>query len=352
MKRGIITVIIIAAAGFGIWKILENNKVKNAAVTAEAAKSNPYVAVRIDTVRMEVMDMQYVANGTFLPKQEVVVGAETAGRVVRVNVQEGSFVTAGQVLATVEVDKLNVNVANAQANYDNAQQNLQRFESAYSTGGVTLQQLDQAKLQFETAKNNLKSSKISASDATIKTSVSGIVNSRKIEPGSYVTAGAAAFDIVNVSTLKLRVSVDEKNVVGLRLGQSVQVTASVYPNKSFTGKITFIAPKADGSLNFPVEIEVPNPSNELRAGMYGTAIFGGNAAAESVLIVPRSAFVGSVSDNKIYVSKNGKAVETKVVSGRNFGNNIEIISGLSANDQVIVSGQINLLDQTAIEVIK
>jgi len=252
----------------------------------------------------------------------------------------------------VEGDKLNVNVANAQANYDNAQQNLQRFESAYTTGGVTLQQLDQAKLQFETAKNNLKSSKITASDVTIKTSVSGIVNSRKIEPGTYVSAGTPAFDIVNVSSLKLRVNVDEKNVVGLRIGQSVNVSASVYPNKTFVGKITFIAPKADGSLNFPVEIEVPNPNNELRAGMYGTATFGANAAGTNVLIVPRTAFVGSVSDNKIFVSKNGKAIETKVVSGRNFGDNIEIISGLNANDQVIISGQINLLNNTAIEVIK
>lgn len=352
MKRSIITVIVIAAALGGTYMILNKNKAKNEAITAEAAKSNAYVAVRIDTARMEVLNMEYVANGTFQPKQEVVIGAETAGRVVKVLVEDGAYVTAGQTLAIVQGDKLDVNVANAQANYDNAQQNLTRFESAYKTGGVTTQQLDQAKLQFETAKNNLKSSKITASDATIKSSVSGIVNARKIEPGTYVNAGTAAFDIVNVSTLKLRVNVDEKNVVGLRVGQTVNVTASVYPNREFTGKITFIAPKADGSLNFPVEIEVSNPNNELRAGMYGTAIFGGSSVGESVLIVPRTAFVGSVSDNKVFVSKNGKAIETKVQSGRSFGDNIEIISGLNASDQVIISGQINLLDQTAIEVIK
>lgn len=352
MKRGIITAIIIAAALGGIYFILNKNKAKNEAVTAEAAKQNTYVAVRVDTARLASMNLEYLANGTFMPKQEVVVSAETAGRVVRVFVQDGSVVSAGQVLATVEVDKLNVNIANAQANYDNAQQNLARFESAYKTGGVTLQQLDQVKLQFETAKNNLKTAKISASDASIKTSVAGVVNARKIEPGAYVNPGTPAFDIVNVSTLKLRVNVDEKNVVGLRVGQNVEVTASVYPNKTFTGKISFIAPKADGSLNFPVEIEVANPNNELRAGMYGTAIFGADNAATETLIVPRAAFVGSVSDNKIFVVKNGKAVETKVVSGRNFGDNIEIISGLNADDQVIISGQINLLDQTAVEVIK
>ncbi|MGN0004186.1 MAG: efflux RND transporter periplasmic adaptor subunit [Sphingobacterium composti] len=351
MKRAIITVIIIAAALGGIFFILNKNKAKNEAVTAEAAKTNAYVAVRIDTARLDNINLANTANGTFQPKQEVTVSAEAAGRVVRVLVDEGSHVSAGQTLAIVEGDKLNVNVANAQANYDNAQQNLQRFESAYKTGGVTLQQLDQARLQFETAKNNLRSSKLTAGDVTIKTSVSGIVNSRKIEPGTYVNPGTPAFEIVNVSSLKLRVNVDEKNVASLAVGQSVDVAASVYTDKTYTGKITFIAPKSDGSLNFPVEIEVPNASGELRAGMYGTATFGGNTSA-AVLVIPRSAFVGSVSDNRVFVAKNGKAIETKVVSGRNFGDNIEVLSGLNAGDQVIISGQINLLDQTAIEIIK
>ena len=352
MKRSIITVIIIAAALGGIYFILNKNKAKNEAVTAEAAKTNAYVAVRIDTAHLEAMDLTYSANGTFQPKQEVTVSAEAAGRVVKVLVDEGSRVSAGQTLAVVEGDKLDVNVANAQANYDNAKQNLQRYESAFQTGGVPQIQLDQAKLQYETAKNNLKSSKINAGDVTIKTSVSGIVNARKIEPGSYVNPGTPAFDIVNVSSLKLRVNVDEKNVAALRVGQTVDVSVSVYTDKSFTGRITFISPKSDGSLNFPVEIEVANTAtNDLRAGMYGTASFG-SSATSSVLVIPRTAFVGSVSDNKIYVAKNGKAIETKVVSGRNFGDKIEILSGLTAGDQVIISGQINLLDQAAIEIIK
>ena len=199
---------------------------------------------------------------------------------------------------------------------------------------------------------NLKSAKLTAGDVTIKTSVAGIVNARKIEPGAYVSAGTPAFDIVNVSTLKLRVNVDEKNVASLRVGQSVKVQVSVYPDKEFSGKITFIAPKSDGSLNFPVEIEIANnPNNELRAGMYGTAVFGSQGSS-TVLVVPRTAFVGSISDNKIFVLENGKAVESTVVAGRSFGDNIEVISGLQAGDQVIVSGQINLFNNSPVEIIK
>ncbi|TJZ62816.1 efflux RND transporter periplasmic adaptor subunit [Sphingobacterium olei] len=352
MKRAIITVIIIAAVLAGIFYILNKNKAKNEQETQEAAVTNATVAVRVDTARRQSVDLAYLANGTFIPKQEVTVSAEAAGRVVRVLVDEGSRVSAGQTLAIVEGDKLNVSVANAQAVFNNAQADVQRFESAYATGGVTKQQLDQVKLQFENAKNNLQSAKLTAGDVTIKTSVSGIVNSRKIEPGTYLNVGAPAFDIVNVSTLKLRVNVDEKNVATLKVGQTVNVTASVYADKKFTGKITFIAPKSDGSLNFPVEIEIANnANNDLRAGMYGTASFG-NEDTVDVLVIPRTAFVGSVSDNKVFVAKGDKAIAKQVVSGRNFGDFIEVISGVNDGDQVIVSGQINLFDQTPITVIK
>lgn len=352
MKRAIIIIIVIGLALAGIVYKLNKNKAEVAQETAIVAEKNAAVTVRIDTARTQSMNLAYQANGTFMPKQEVTVAAETGGRVVRVLVDEGSRVGVGQTLAIVEGDKLNVNVSNAQAAYDNARTNLQRYESALSTGGVTQAQVDQMRLQFENAKNNLKSAKLTAGDVTIKTSVAGIVNARKIEPGAYVSPGTPAFDIVNVSTLKLRVNVDEKNVATLRVGQNVEVLASVYSDKKFSGRITFIAPKSDGSLNFPVEIEIANnPNNDLRAGMYGTAVFGGSGTANA-LVVPRTAFVGSISDNKVFILKNGKAIETKVQSGRSFGDLIEVISGLQAGDQVIISGQINLMDQTPVEVIK
>src|SRR5690606_40254516 len=86
--------------------------------------------------------------------------------------------------------------------------------------------------------------------------------------------GAPLFDIVNVSKLKLKVNATENQVANIKVGDEVIIKASVYPNKEFKGKVTFIAAMADASLNFPVEVEVLNNSNnELRAGMYGSVIF-------------------------------------------------------------------------------
>ena len=229
---------------------------------------------------------------------------------------------------------------------------MKRFESAYASGGVTKQQLDQVRLQAQTAKNSLQSAQLTASDVNVRASFSGVINKKNIEPGSFVAPGQALFEIVNIGSLKLEVKVDEKHIGSVKVGQTVEVSSSVHPDEKYSGVVTFVAPKADASLNFPVEVEIKNNTNNtLKAGMYGTAYFGEKGNSQ-VLTVPRTAFVGSVSSNQVYVIKNGKAELKTITSGRNFGDYIEVLSGLSKGDQVVTTGQVNLSDQTPVEIIK
>ncbi|HEU4471919.1 MAG TPA: efflux RND transporter periplasmic adaptor subunit, partial [Flavisolibacter sp.] len=139
----------------------------------------------------------------------------------------------------------------------------------------------------------------------------------------------------------------------LKTGDKVNVKASVFPEKNFGGTVSFIAPKADASLNFPVEIEIAsNPAGQLKAGMYGTAIFELPGQQPSIL-VPRSAFVGSVSSNQLFVIDNGNTARTrKVISGRVLGDQVEILDGLREGEVVITSGQINLTDGSRVNPIR
>lgn len=352
MKKTIVSIAFIAVALGGIVYTLNKHQEKSAEETAIVAQKNPNVSVRTDIVDYREVNTQYEANGTFQAKQEVNLSAETQGRVIRVLVNEGSFVRAGQTVAIIKGDQQNVSVNNAQAVYNNALSELKRFEGAYATGGVTQQQVAQVRLQVETARNNLKSAKIAAGNVNVTASFAGIINKKNIEPGAFVSPGQALFEIVNINTLKLEVNVDEKNIGSIRVGQNVTVVSSVHPDQTFSGVVTFIAPKANASLNFPVEIEIRNnANNDLKAGMYGTAYFGDKATGQ-VLTIPRTAFVGSVSSNQVYIVKNGKAELKTIVSGRNFGEYIEVVSGLSKGEQVVTTGQINLSDQTPVEIIK
>ena len=354
MKKVLYIGIGLAVLGL-IGFILTNNKKENEAKTAIVAEKNATVSVRVDTVKTEQVSLDFVSNGNFEPIQELKFSAEKSGKVVKVLAKEGDYVTVGQTLAIVRSDAVNVDAQNANAVYQNAVADYSRYENAFKTGGVTKQQLDQAKLAMVNAKAQLTQANINVGDTRIKAPISGFINKKYIEPGSILAGMPATelFDIVNVSKLKLKVTVNESQVASLKVGNSINVKASVYPDKTFTGKITFIASKADESLNFPVEIEIANnASKDLKAGMYGTAEFASKQQNQALKIVPRNAFVGSVSSNQIFVVENGAAKLKKVTAGRILGDKVEILDGLNDGETVIVTGQINLQDGSKVDVIK
>ncbi|SNR23831.1 efflux RND transporter periplasmic adaptor subunit [Flavobacterium sp. ov086] len=355
MKKAIITIVIIIGALALIGFVLNNNKKENKAKTDIVAEKNAAVSVKVSPVKTEDVSLDFVANGNFQPIQQLTFSAEKSGKVISVLAKEGDYVRVGQTLLTVRGDVVNVNAQAAEAAYQNAKSDYNRYENAFKTGGVTKQQLDQAKLALTNAQSQYTQAKIDVGDTRVKAPINGFINKKYIEPGSILAAtpATALFDIVNVSKLKLVVTVNENQVASLKVGNNINVTASVYPDKTFSGKITFIAAKADESLNFPVEIEIANNThNDLKAGMYGTANFASNQQKQHLMVVPRNAFVGSVSSNEIFVVKDGVAKLRKVTAGRILGDQVEIINGLTDGETVVITGQINLQDGNTVEIIK
>lgn len=350
MKKIIISIVSVVAVLALIAWVLSKNKKENEAKTAVVAEgSKGDVVVRTAVISKNVVDMDFSVNGNFIANQRITFNAENSGRITKIYVEEGSRVSKGQLIASIETNILSVDVQTAQDALTNAERDLARYESSYATGGVTLQQLDQARLNAKNAAARLKQAKVKIGDANVKAPFNGIVNKKFIEQGAYVSPGNQLFEIVDVSKLKLGVTVNESQVAQLKVGNKVDILTSVFPGEKFNGKISFIAPQADNTLNFPVEIELnSNPQNKLKAGMYGTAVFEFPAQAASIT-VPRTAFIGSVSSNKVYILENGNtARERKVVAGRVVGDMVEILDGLKEGEMVITSGQINLVDGTKV----
>ncbi len=355
MKKVITVIIIIACLGLMGYK-LYSNKQKNEQEVAIVAQKDAKVAVRIAKVTEEKISNLFTANGTFVAEQDLEVSSEMGGQVVKILVKEGDYVSAGQILAQTKSDRTNVQLENAKAALQTAQSDLKRFESAFNTGGVTAQQLEQARLQLKNAQANYNSASIQSGNTEVRSKISGIVSSKNVEEGTLVNAGQPLFNVVNIDFLKLKITVDEQQVGRLKVGETIKVRPSA-SSETIEGKVIFIAPKANNALKFPIEVLVANKDKKLRAGMYATAAFGNESTAANVLVVPHAAFVGSVSQNKIFkVVKTGeddlKAEMITVQSGRNFGDKVEILSGLNAGDEVVVSGQINLDNQTPIRVVE
>ncbi len=326
--------------------ILNRNKQKNKDKMSVVSDVNTEIMVRVDTVQKRTLDMVYESNGKFAAINQVDFSSETSGRVLQILVNEGDRVSSGQELAVIKADALGVDLENAQAAYENALKEKERFENAFKTGGVTQQQLDQVKLALKNAESRLSQVKLRYSDTRIKSTINGFVNKKYIEQGVFVAPGSPLFEIVDVSKLKLKIAVNENQIARVQLGDKVIVKASAIPDQEFEGIVRFIAVKADNSLNFPVEIEINNDSKKsLKAGMFGTAIFKTKGSEEPAIIVPRSSFAGSVNSKEVYVVEgNGKAKLRKVVPGRITGDLVEILSGLKEGELVVTSGQINLED--------
>jgi membrane fusion protein (multidrug efflux system) len=354
MKKIITTIVILVVVIGGIAFVLNKNKKKNQEKTDFIAQGNGAIAVNVAEAKKSVPELDFSANGTFAPNQELMFSAENSGRVSKIFVQEGSRVSVGTVLARIDAEILNTDRETAEANYQSAAKDLARYESSFKTGGVTQQQLDQAKLNAENAKLRLQQQNRRLNDANIRSSINGVVNKKLIEVGAYVSPGTQLFELVDISKLKLKVNVNENQVANIKIGDKVSIQSNVFPDEKFSGKISFIAAKADGSLNFPIEIDVTNNGkSNLKAGMYGTALFDFPTQASTIL-VPRSAFVGSVSSNKIFIYNKEKNVANvrEVVAGRILGDQVEIIKGLTEGETVITSGQINLIEGTEVSIIK
>lgn len=349
MKKIIFTILIVIGILALIGWILSNNKKENQAKTDIVAKGSGAVVVRTATASKSPINLDFSANGNFAAWQDLSLLAENSGRITRILVDEGAHVNRGQVLARIDDEYLNITLQSAKDNLNKLKTDQQRYESSFKTGGVTKAQLDEINLNVRNAENQVQEASRRLADSYIKAPISGIINKRSVEVGTYVSPGTAVFDIVDVSRLKLLVNANELQVVNVKVGDPVKIKTTVFPDKEFSGKISFIAAKADNTLNYPVEIRVENTSSQtLKAGMYGTAIFDLPEQQPSI-VIPRSSFVGSVSSNEIFVLENGNIAKIrKVTPGRIFGEQVEVLAGLTEGETVITSGQINLIDGTEV----
>lgn len=351
MKKIVITVVTLLVAGVLIGMVLTNNKKENQAKIDVINQNTGAAPVQVVEVAMDTINEAFTANGNFIPHQELELKSENSGRVTGIRVKEGDRVRRGQVLATIDEKYLSLDLQTARDAYEKLKTDRERYASSFKTGGVTQAQLDEIDLQLRNAAVRLEQAQRRIGDAHIKAPIGGIINKKLIEVGAYLAPGTPLFEIVDVSSLRLTVAVNERQVVRLQQGDRVKITVPVFPDKEFTGTIYFISAKADAALNFPVEVKVENKHDDLiKAGMYATASFA-PTQSKSALIIPRTAFIGSVKNQEVYVlNENNQVTLRKVTAGSVLGDSVEILDGLKAGEKVVVTGQINLTNGAKVEV--
>jgi len=244
-------------------------------------------------------------------------------------------------------------VANAEQGLADAQQNFERYKNLYEGGGATKAQFDQYKLALENSKNRLSQARKELSSAAVTAPFSGYITAKSAEEGAFANVGTPIATLIDISELKVQLSVPERNVYALKVGDAVDITSNVYPGAVFKGKIKFIGYQGDQSHNYPVEVSIANEKKTpLKSGTYVDVAFNRKSEVPSIQI-PREALVGSMKDASVYVvGTDNIARLKKIVIGGDNGDYLEVQSGLLEGEQVVTAGHINLTDSTKVTVIK
>ncbi|MDR1153415.1 MAG: efflux RND transporter periplasmic adaptor subunit [Bacteroidales bacterium] len=240
-------------------------------------------------------------------------------------------------------------------NRDKFREDYERYKTLRGGDAVSETQLRDMKLGFENAAIQLENAKKQLSNTQVLAPFSGYITRRNVEPGAFINIGAQVADIVDVSELKVALRVPESDVYALRQGQEASLTASVYPEAVYTGKVSHIGLQGDNAHTYPVEIIVPNSREyPLKAGTYVNVQINAVGAKNfsPLLMIPRDAIVSSVKEPSVYLIDDSLARLTRITTGRDRGEYLEVLSGLNGNDRIVTNGQINLMDGAKVSIAK
>jgi multidrug efflux pump subunit AcrA (membrane-fusion protein) len=268
-------------------------------------------------------------------------------------------------------------VAAAKVSFDLAEKNLRRAEKLIESGDVSRSfydqqraQRDQLKEQYdvalaqarqnyaavEVARTNVANAEAALalarknlSYANIPAPIDGFVSERTADLGEYVSPQQKVVTIVRTNPLRIRIDIPEQAIPEVRVGQSVSITTSAWPDKNFAGRVARIAPNVSAtSRTLTVEAEIENSSGALKPGQFATVRIL-QERSEPAVLVPARAVLTEAGVSRVYVIKNGHAEQRLVQTGQTEGDLIEVKSGVAADEQVATSNLEQLSDGMAVK---
>ena len=340
--------LILAAAGLSLLVSCGSSSRERGAGQAEAEK----IPVKVQTLQEKPVarTLEYTAN--LQADEQVYYAPAATGRISKIYVEVGDRIEKGQLL--VDMDR--TQLVQAEVQLENLKTEYDRAKTLKETNSISQQAYDQAVTQYEVTKANVDFLK---ENTRMIAPFDGLVTGKYYEDGEVYTGGAfggaskpAVIAIEKINPLKAYVNLSEQYFLEMEKGDKVELHSSLYPGKVFEGNISIVYPTIDpASRTFTVEIQVPNPKEELRPGMYTTLKF--DVGEDEGLIVPSIAVLKLQGANNRYVflNKDGVAKRVEVNLGKRFEDQVEIISPeIHPGDELVVAGQGRLVDGSLLDI--
>lgn len=302
------------------------------------------------------------ASGYVVAQRQASVASKGTGRLVFLGVVEGDEVKKDQVIARLEDSDIKAQLEQAKANLKLAQADLFESESylarqkkLFKSGFTTEEFLETAEARYqrvlaniEIAKAGVFAAEVAMENMIIRAPFNGTVLSKNADVGEIVaplsastTSKAAVVTIADMSSLQLEADVSESNIQRISANQNCEIILDAYPNIRYPGFIDKIVPTADRSkATVLVKVGFKEYDYRVLPEMRAKVLFlsvNKNVEKENnpVLLVPTSAILESNNKKVVFVVKDGVAFETIITTGRIFGSDIEIISGLLEGETII-----------------
>jgi RND family efflux transporter MFP subunit len=349
----VVAVMAIAALlGSGIW-----SRVRAGATLRNETVQAAVTAVSVVSPKRTAPADEIILPGNVQPYISSPIYARTNGYLKKWYFDIGARVKRGQLLAVIETPEVDQQLQQARSNLLTAQANLElasitktRYQGLLKSNAVSQQDVDNAVGTYNANNAIVEADKAAVEQYSALVSFEkvyapfdGVITARNTDIGDLINSGSSSnvktdlFHVAQPGTLRVYVDVPEEYSRGVKVGLTADLGLAEFPDRKFQGKVVRTADAINMTTRtLLIEIDVQNPTGTLLTGSYAEVHLAVPSLA-STFLIPVNTLLFRTEGLRVGVVKDGKVVLTTVTPGHDFGNEIEIVAGLKANDQVIIN---------------
>lgn len=293
----------------------------------------------------------YSSTATLEADEEATVAAKVRGIVQKINVEEGDYVDAGDVLVQLEDNQLRLEAKRAKATMDRLKNELERKRELFNKNLISAQEFENAKYEYQAQQSDYELARLQIEYSQIQAPISGVISERMIKVGNMINTDEEVFQITDFDPLLAVLNVPEHEMDKLEKGQAALIQVDAVKNKTFKGQVLRISPVVNPETGtFKVTVTVKDESRQLKPGMFGRVRIVYDTRQNTVM-VPKNAVTNEDGSSSVFVINNRQAFRKTVNTGYTNGDNVEVLSGLSPADTVVTIGQSSLQDSVIVEIV-
>ncbi len=316
----------------------------------------PAVAVEVQEVASGSDSKFISASGTLESEKRAVISTRMMGYINDLKVSTGQKVRKGQLLVSINNDDLrakksqaDAGIMQAQAGYNSAKKDFERFTALFKQQSASQKELDNVTTQFQMAEAGLNAAKAMRNEvmaqfaySNITAPFDGTVTETFVKAGTMANPGAPLLTIEGGGELQAVVSISESDILKIKNGTSADIKLKS-SNEVIKGKVTEISSSSQGSSGqYSVKLALDSKKDAALSGMFVNVIFpiekDASATASTMVVIPKSAVISQGQLNGVYtVTADNIALLRWLRLGRTYGDNIEVLSGLSAGEKYVVT---------------